>query len=223
MDINVKNAVNAAIQQYAKQIAASATEIESLLAQAFDAEQPFMEKVAQMDQAFDDFPQFEALREVIFDLMMVNFFVEDSKNLEEDYLESEEWEAIEEKTLDRGTELLNMLLYINECKEESITPSLDDFLKEFLLIDEDEFQDEYHIYEDFITHQELVEANVTEVLKVKSQLATDSEVYELFVPMMAFFISAKWSEVIASQLTEGNTEHAFDGAIYALLTAFNQQ
>jgi len=65
--------------------------------------------------------------------------------LEEDYLDSPEWEDIEEETLDRGTELLNLLLYLNECEEEDIVPELDDYLKEFLLVYEDEFQDEYTI------------------------------------------------------------------------------
>jgi hypothetical protein len=46
-------------------------------------------------------------------------------------------------------------LYINECHDEDIKPGLEDFLKEFLLVEEDEFQDEFHIYEDLISNQQL--------------------------------------------------------------------
>ncbi len=66
-------------------------------------------------RVFDENPKIEPLREVFFDLLLINFFSADVKKLEDDYLESAEWEQIEEKTLDRGTELLNLLLYLNEC------------------------------------------------------------------------------------------------------------
>src|SRR5206468_915380 len=97
------------------------------------------------------------------------------------------WEEIEEQTLDRGTELLNVLLYLNECEDEHLEPELDDYLKEFLLVDEDEFQDEYRIYEPVIANQILMESPVEEINKVASSLPDDSELKELFYPMMCFF------------------------------------
>src|SRR5690606_35695736 len=117
---------------------------------AFDKEAPFIERVQSLDEAFNDHQRFEELPEIYFDLLMVNFFAEDVKKLEEDYLDSPEWEAIEEEAIDRGTELLNMFLYLQECEDDVIDPSLDDYLKEFLLVEEDEFQDEYAIYEKVI-------------------------------------------------------------------------
>ena len=45
------------------------------------------------------------LREIFFDLLLINFFSADVKKLEEDYLDTPEWEEIEEQTLDRGTEV----------------------------------------------------------------------------------------------------------------------
>ena len=45
--------------------------------------------------------------------LLINFLNEDIRKLEEDYLDSPEWEKIEESTIDRGTELLNLLLYLH--------------------------------------------------------------------------------------------------------------
>lgn len=138
-------------------------QLEERLIEVFSKDLGFLQKVEEFDGAFDEHPAFEELREVFFDLLMINFFASDVKKLEEDYLDSEEWADIEEETIDRGTELLNLLLYINECHDEKITPELDDFLKEFLLVEEDEFQDEFHIYEDLISNQQLVESSVEDI------------------------------------------------------------
>ena len=51
----------------------------------------------------------------------------------EEYFDSEEWEEIEEKTVERGTELLNVFLYINEANDADAEISIGDFLNEFLL------------------------------------------------------------------------------------------
>src|SRR5258708_20859260 len=120
-------------------------------------------------------------------MLMINFFSADVKKLEDDYLETQEWEEIEEQTLERGTELLNLLLYLNECEDEDIEPELEDYLKEFLLVDEDEFQDEHRIYEPVIENQILMEIPLAEISPVAIALPEDSEIQEIFDPMMSFF------------------------------------
>ena len=132
MDIKVKKALEAAVNNYASVEQIDGQAILPGLAEAFELEKPFMEKVEAMDAVFDENQRFEELREYTFDLLMINFFAEDVQKLEEDYLDSEEWESIEEETLDRGSELLNILLYLRECADDDVEPSLDDFLKEFL-------------------------------------------------------------------------------------------
>src|SRR5690606_41557779 len=100
-------------------------------------------------------------------MLIINFIAEDVQKLEEDYLESEEWEQIEEDTLDRGTELLNVFLYLKECADDEIEADLDDYLKEFLLVEEDEFQDEHRIYEKVI---EIGRASCRERVKLKMEV-----------------------------------------------------
>lgn len=222
MDSRVEQALKASLEQFAKVDNLESGNLYSSLTTAFNSEKDFMDKVAALDAAFDDEPAFEALREVYFDLLLINFFTEDVKKLEEDYLESKEWEAIEEETLDRGTELLNVLLYLRECEDENIEPDLEDYLKEFLLVDEDEFQDEHRIYEDVIANQILVDSYYPEIAKVAEKLPEFAELKELFYPMLSFFHSQKPSEKEFEEFIAASSEPAFDSSVYVLLIKFNK-
>uniref|UniRef100_UPI003783FC01 hypothetical protein n=1 Tax=Daejeonella sp. TaxID=2805397 RepID=UPI003783FC01 len=153
MNTSIKEGMLTALAQFASVNNQDQEAFSQVLVSVFSADKVYLEKVAAMDAAFDDQPLFEPLRELFFDLLLINFFNEDVRKLEEDYLESPEWEQIEEQTIDRGTELLNVLLYLQECQDEAIEPELSDFLREFLLVDEDEFQDEHRIYEVVIANQ----------------------------------------------------------------------
>jgi hypothetical protein len=141
IDPTIKAAIDAALNTYTVYEPVNASVISDKLKTVFGAEEDFLDKADALDEVFDEHPEVEDLREVFFDLLMVNFFTADIDRLEEDYLDSPEWAEIEEETLDRGTELLNLLLYLNECNDEDLEPSLDDYLTEFLLVDDDEFQD----------------------------------------------------------------------------------
>lgn len=186
----------------------------------FDGDEDFMSKLMLMDQIFDDFPQLDPIREITFDLLLINFFAEDTKKLDADYLESPEWEEIEEETLDRGTELLNLLLYLKECEDEDIEPSLDDYLKEFLLVEEDEFQDEHRIYEDIIAHQILMESSLEEIARVSKNLPDNSEMRDLFYPLMAFFFETQPSKADLKRFQELSEDAAFDTAVLEMILGF---
>ncbi|MEP6614273.1 MAG: hypothetical protein ABJA76_20360 [Mucilaginibacter sp.] len=219
-DPKVASAIKAALTAFSKYSSFDATPFTSVIGEVFDAEEDFMSKVAMLDEVFDDYPQLEVLREVFFDLLLVNFFSADVKKLEEDYLDTPEWEAIEEETLDRGTELLNLLLYLNECEDEDIEPGLEDYLKEFLLVDEDEFQDEYRIYEPVIAHQVLMESPVAEIAKVATKLPDDSELKELFYPIMCFFHNTEPTEQTKNSIAASAIEVEFDMAVLEILISF---
>src|SRR5690606_34726828 len=136
MNTYIAQAVEAAIQTYGTVEEIEGNVLLRQLGELFASSEAYLDKVAKMDQAFDDHPRFEELREILFDLLLLNFFAADVEKLEGDYLESEGWENIENQTIDRGTELLNVLLYLRECADEKIEPQLDDYLKDFLLVDE---------------------------------------------------------------------------------------
>ena len=153
---------------------------------------------------------------------MINFFAEDAKKLDADYLDSPEWERIEEETLERGTELLNLLLYLRECEDEEIDPTLDDYLKEFLLVEEDEFQDEHRIYEDVIAHQILMESSIEEIARVSKSLDVESEIRDLFYPLMAFFYNTNPSDQELKTFKNLSEDPAFDAAILNMIINYNQ-
>ncbi|MEJ7691816.1 hypothetical protein [Daejeonella sp.] len=223
MDASVKQAMLAALRQYAAISKKDSKGFYDSLVQVFDSSDDYLEKVAAMDNKFDDNPEFESLRELFFDLLLINFFNEDVRKLEEDYLDSPEWEAIEEKTLDRGTELLNLMLYLKECEDEDIEPDLEDFLKEFLLVEEDEFQDEHRIYEDVIANQILVDSDLQEVARVAHALPEDSELKELFYPMIGFFRDQHPDNDDFDEFVKHSKNAEFDSAVYSLLISYNQR
>ena len=221
MDNRVKKALVASLNKYAEVAAINVEGFETALIAAFELDVKFMDKVVAFDEVFDSHPKFEELREVFFDLLMVNFFSSDVQKLEDDYLESDEWANIEEETIDRGTELLNLLLYIKECKDEDIEPELGDFLKEFLLVEDDEFQDEFEIYEEMISNQQLAESSVEEICKTAPTLNISEEMQELFVPFMAFFLDVEGSATTTKELIQFSSNKSFDSATYILITTIN--
>lgn len=221
MDLKVKSALESLMNTFSALEGVAAQQELKTLITVFESDKKFMDKVADMDEVFDSSPKLDALREITFDLLLTNFFSEDTKKLEEDYLESPEWLKIEEATLDRGTELLNMMIYIKECEDEKITPSLDDYLKEFLLVEEDEFQDEHRIYEDIIANQILMESSLKEIAKVSKKLSPNSEIREIFYPIMAYFFEVKPNEAYLKEFKELSEDPAYDTAVLNLLLSYS--
>ena len=225
MDNSIKDALAATIAGFQKGSALQGDtivvkEVFEQLVHVFESTEDFMDKVALLDQCIDDNPKFDSIREYLFDLLMINFFAADALQLEEDYLESEEWEAIEDQTIDRGTEMLNLLLYIKECKEEGLDPDLDDYLKEFLLVEDDEFQDEHAIYEDIIANQMLIEAPFSEIARVQETLNVNSEIKEWFYPIISFFSNPSFKEQDFEEYTTAARHKAMDAAVLASLLAY---
>lgn len=220
IDSKVRAAIQASLQAFSNYGSFDAVPLADKFIAVFSTDKSFMDKVDDLDALFNDEPGAEALREVYFDLLMINFFSADAVKLEEDYLDSKEWEDIEEDTLDRGTEMLNLLLYLNECADEDIAPELEDYLKEFLLVDDDEFQDEYYIYEPVIENQILIESPLSEIARMAQKLPTDAELKELFYPMMAFFQNTDASEETVKAVADNAVEKDFDMAVFAILTNF---
>ncbi len=220
MDVKVKNALENLFNTFSALENVTAQQELNKLTDIFSGEQDFMSKLAAMDELFDNKAELDPLREVTFDLLLINFFAEDTKKLNVDYLDSPEWEKIEEETLDRGTELLNLLLYLNECEDEDIDPSLEDFLKEFLLVEEDEFQDEHRIYEDIIANQMLMESNLEEIARISKTLDPESEIRDIFYPLMAYFYDTEPEPETLKEFKDLSEDPAFDAAILSMILNF---
>lgn len=220
MDIKVKNSLESLFNTFSALENVPGQKELAKLIDVFAGSEDFKNKLDAMDEVFDSSPKLDAIREVTFDLLLINFFAEDTKKLEPDYLDSPEWEEIEEETIDRGTELLNLLLYLNECEDEEIEPSLDDFLKEFLLVEDDEFQDEHRIYEDIIANQILMESDIEEIARVSKDLPEDSEIRDIFYPLMAYFYDTEPTDEALKEFKNLSEDPAFDAAILSLILNF---
>lgn len=230
MDNNVNAALEAAIKGFQKGLKANGGSLKAdagkfyqELKDVFELPLDFMSKVEMMDKLVTAYPEFSEIREVVFDLLLVNFFSDDVKRLNENYLDSKEWEAIEEDTLERGTELLNIFLYLRECEEEEIEPSLEDYLKEFLLIEDDEFQDELEIYEPVISHQVLMESSVEEIARISKSISPTAELKELFYPIMVFFYEINPSEKDLETAIRLSENKPFDSAVLFAIIAYSKQ
>jgi hypothetical protein len=90
-----------------------------------------------------------------------------------------------------------------------------------LLVDEDEFQDEYRIYEPVISHQVLMESPVAEISKVAAKLPGDSELKELFYPLMCFFQNVSPSVEVKNTIAANAIDKAFDMAVLQILISFS--
>ncbi|MGI4020301.1 MAG: hypothetical protein ACRYFA_02240 [Janthinobacterium lividum] len=221
IDIKINKAIEAAFK-YIKPVNPNNVEpIKGQILTVFGSELKFLQKVNAMDEVFNSNPKLEHLREIFFDLLLVNFFSADVKKLDEDYLDSPEWEKIEEETLDRGTEMLNVLLYLNECEDEGIEPELSDYLTEFLLVDEDEFQDEHRIYEPVIANQILMDSGIEEIGNVARNMPEDEEIKELFYPLMCLFYDTEPSEETKKAAANNAVEPDFDLPVLEIMLNFN--
>lgn len=176
----------------------------------------FGSKLKKLD-ALVDKSGYAELEDVIFDLVLVHFL--SAIEHDEEYFDSDEWLDIEEQTVNRGTELLNVFLYINEATDTDAEISLDDFLNEFLLTDMDEFQDEFKIYEPLIEN-DLEEAEVDDLIALKAKQGDDSAIKDFLVPMVMFFQTPADTRMLEQYKSKINL---FEQSVLASLLAFNNQ
>lgn len=178
----------------------------------FKSKEPFLTKVKLFDQAVNQHPTFAPVAGYMFDLLMSAHL--EAHQSDERYFDSMDWQEIEDRTLERGTELLNILLYLAEAKEHEVDIELDDFLNEFLLIDEDEFQDEHHIYEALIDHADIVDESPAVIIEAVKSIGDAGELEGLLLPFLLFFNNQQGKDIPFNLMRP--EEHA----VYICLTTY---
>jgi hypothetical protein len=182
-----------------------------------DEPEDFMFRTKLLEQWVAKHPTCQDLEDVLFDLLLVHFLAAELH--EENYFDSAEWNEIEQKTLDKGSEMLNLFLYLGEAKETEAEVSLEDFLNEFLLVGEDEFQDEYRIYESLIVNEHLLEADLGSLRLLKDKVKEDTGLKDFFIPIVLFFQNL---EDPAEEANLAIGLNAFEVAIYYSLIAYSK-
>jgi hypothetical protein len=135
----------------------------------------------------------EPVEPYLFDLFMTEYMRRESFFNEEDYWESEEWSGILDQVEDRGSEWLNLLIYFVDCTLNEVDPDAEDFLNEFLLVEEDDQQDEYEIYEPFILLQGFIGDDTENILAAVRQVDSD-ELGAILPALMLFFSEVEEAE-----------------------------
>lgn len=179
----------------------------------------FRNKLDDMDKTMEAHPSFEPLYDYFFDLLMLSFIASDSAQMDENYLESDEWLQIEDETSDRGSEMLNMYIYLTEAATQDIEIDLMDFLNEFLLADDELYQDDFFVYEEIIKNEEIVDADIQEILATAEHIQTE-ELAEIYVPLLAFFDIQDSEEEIRAAINKSAYQREIHLALYNALRAF---
>ncbi len=182
----------------------------------FNEEAEFIDRNKQLDNWIDAHPDQAELADILFDLLMVQFL--SAELHDEEYFDSPEWNEIENKTLDKGSEMLNLFLYLSEAKETEVDITMEDFLNEFLLVGEDEFQDEYRIYESLIVNEDLLDADLAGIRAIQKSVKEETGLQAYFVSLVLFFQYAE-DGIELAEVAE--VLSPFESAILHGMIAFN--
>jgi len=180
----------------------------------------FIQKVKGLDSITESFKIPNDVGELLFDVLLYNFFSEDSQRLGETFFEGEEWEQIEAAIIDRGSELMNILLYLQECQDSEINYSLDDYLDEYLVAEDDFDSEEHEVYEAILKNRDAIEEGDLQTMVEISQNNSDSALDDQLLPLLLFFKTEDSLDKKYEIIKSSGTNPGFQGAFLAALSHF---
>jgi len=184
------------------------------------SDDPFKKKVDILDSILEEHKIPEDIGELMFDVVLYNFFSEDSQRLGESFFESKEWEKMEDSIIERGTELLNILLYLQECKDSAIHYSIDDYLDEYLMTEEDMDQEEHEVYEAVIKNRETIAEGDLNTMVEISNSNPDSALGDQLLPFLLYFEMQSGINKKFELIEKNGSNPGFQGAFLAALNVF---
>jgi hypothetical protein len=178
------------------------------LEQIIITDKKFEERVANLDAWIGQNPNFDALGDYLFDLLMAQFIR--TEGTSETFFDSKEWDKIEDEYADRGTELLDAITYLDESQEIEVEPSIEDFIFEYLLVENDPDKETLILYEPLIRHKELVDGMLENTLGPMLQA------------LLVFFSEPKDVENIPTALNDIGGSNEVVSALACSLLFYNQ-
>lgn len=178
----------------------------------------FSQKLKQSDALAQKLEEADFVKELSFDWLMASFLADEERD--EEFLDSEEFEQMENRYEGRGTELMNLLVYLEECRENDIQPSYQDFVHEFLITDDEDVQEDITLYEDFLGLEEVLEAPFEAFLPKLTQMTEQSQLGS-FLPVLASYFKnpLKGDKTLVSAILAGLSNPVEAGILGALLAA----
>ena len=79
IDPKIESAIEGALAAFSDFSEFDATQLTEEFYEVFSSDEDFLTKVDEMDEVFDSNPSIEVLREIFFDMLMINFFSADVK------------------------------------------------------------------------------------------------------------------------------------------------
>lgn len=186
------------------------------------SDEPFLKKIKQLDLLIEEFKLQDDVGELVFDVLLYNFFSEDSQRLGESFFESKEWEQIESSIIERGTEMMNLMLYLSECNDSNIESSLDDYLDEYLTGEEDFDTEEFEVYEAIIKNRDaIVEGDLQTIVEI-AEKNSNSMLFDQLLPIMVFFETQSEVDEKFETIRQSGTNPSFQNAFLAVLLELNK-
>ena len=180
----------------------------------------FISKIKSLETIIKDFKIADDVGELIFDVMLYHFFSEDTVRLGETYFETKEWQQIEEAIIDRGTELMNLLLYLQECADSDIKATIDDYLDEYLIAEDDFDNEEYEVYEAIIKNRELINEGDLQAMLEISNANADGALNDQLLPLLLFFETNNSIDKKNNLILSEGSNPGFQMAFLAVLSSF---
>lgn len=178
-----------------------------------------MESRTQLQEWLVQNPENLVYGPYLFDLLLTQFIFQGSQ-VSEEFFETEEWESLEEAFAEEGSELLNLLLYLAEAVDTDAEISLDDYLDDFLLVDEDEFQDEHEIYREVILLRNQIDSAFPPMMEVLKTTKEESPLGSLFIPLFVVFYYPNEWDFAGKQLEKYQSELPEECAVFSMIEGF---
>lgn len=146
-------------------------------------------------------------REYFFDLLYVSWLSWQESQGNDDWMETPEWQRLEEKLAERGTEMLTMFMYLQEVVDSDLKANLDDFLEQFLIDEEMDFQEDLEVYEEVLANRAWLDLTFAKMVKKAESMEDETAIPELFTPLFCFFKSPEKAQInlLATLGAGGNT------------------
>ena len=211
--------IPAAFQSFAAQVQLTNEEIQGIQGVFSMETGKELEAQALLQKWLVNHPNCLPYGSYLFDLLLTEFIFKGSQ-ISEEFFETEEWEAIEDSFAEEGSELLNLLLYLAEAVDSESEISLDDYLDDFLLVDEDEFQDEHEIYREVILLRNQIDSAFPPMMEVLMKKKDESPLGSMFIPLFVLFYYPEELEFASAQLAKYAVSLEEEQAVFAMIRGF---
>lgn len=165
------------------------------------------QSVKQLDALVAEDATLRPYTEYFFDLLYVSWLSWQESQGNDDWMDTPEWQRMEEKLAERGTEMLTMLMYLQEVLDSDLKANLDDFLEQFLIDEEMDFQEDLEVYEEVLSNRAWLDLTFAEMVKKTEAIEDETAIPELFTPLFCFFKSPEKAQInlLATLGSGGNT------------------